>query len=45
MQILAYMPYLMIKVVLTDNIVTFEQLGPGVRTYWEDLFFFLSFNG
>ena len=21
------------------NIVTFEQLGPGVRTYWEDLFF------
>ena len=30
-KILAYMPYLMIKVLtmLTNDIVSFEQLGPG----------------
>ena len=34
-KILAYMPYLMIKIltiryIVTDDIVSFEQLGPGV---------------
>ena len=30
-KILAYMPYLMIKV-LTNDIVSFEQLGPAYQT-------------
>ena len=35
-KILAYMPYLMIKVndTLTNNIVSFEQLGPGLQVFW-----------
>ena len=34
-KILAYMPYLKIKVLtigLTNDIVSFEQLGPGIST-------------
>ena len=43
-KILAYMPYLIIKVLtfytLTNNIVSFEQLGPGFLVFYCTLYFY-----